>query len=136
MIRDIGIDYINVDNPEQVYQLMVSECAHIHWIKKALDKAWLSFKTENWKYDGATFVREHKDEFWEVAAFIHDWLNVTGYVGKEVDLYFIRIMIALNYSENIIFERAKWMQWTWINVLNHKYIKRDFKGDYVPNYLK
>ena len=35
------------------------------------------------------------------------------------DLYFIKIMIALNYGENIIFERCKWLQWTWINYFWH-----------------
>ena len=86
------------------------------------------------KYDGATFVKEHKNKFWEVASFIHDWLNVIGYVGKKVDLYFIKIMISLNYSENIIFERCKWMQFTWINKLRHK-LKRTYISDSIPIHL-
>jgi len=123
-----------LDNPVEVFNDLVYQCKGKHWIKKAYILAWTSYKNNNWKYDGATFVREHNNNYWEVAAFIHDWLNHEGYVGKEVDLYFIKIMIALNYSANLIFERAKWMQWTFLNVFWHK-IKRNYKGSKLPNYL-
>lgn len=119
----------------QVYNNLLSDCKGIDWIQFAFVKAWADFKAGIWKYDGATFVDEVDNDFYEVAAFIHDWLNSIGYVGKEVDLYFIKIMIALNYSENRIFERCKWMQWTFINVFWHK-VKRTFKANDIPEFLK
>jgi hypothetical protein len=112
--------YYNIHNvSEHVYNDLLSQCNGVEWIEFAFEQAWFSFKKDGWKYDGATFVREKNGNYWEVAAFIHDWLNMTGYVGKKVDLYFIKIMIALNYGENIIFERCKWMQWTGLNYFWH-----------------
>lgn len=127
---------LNHTQRKAIFNMMHSQCKGIDWIEAAFICAWSSFEYELWDYDGATFVREHEGNFWEVAAFIHDWMNVTGYVGKKVDLYFIKIMITLNYGENIIFERCKWMQWTWLNILNHKWIKRDFIANDIPDYLK
>lgn len=113
---------------------MLLQCNGIEWVETAFLLSWRSYEAKNWNFDGATFVRENNNNFWEVAAFVHDWLNKEGYVGKEPDLYFIKIMMALNYSENLVFERAKWMQWTWLNVLWHK-IKRTFKANRLPNQL-
>lgn len=127
--------YYKIKSPKNIYDILHSQCKGIKSIEEAFILAWKSFKKEGWNYDGATFVRENKDKFWEVAAFIHDWLNQEGYVGKEVDLYFIKIMISLNYSVNIIFERCKWMQWTWLNVFWHK-VKGNYKGNKIPNNLK
>jgi hypothetical protein len=114
---------------------LLHQCNDVDWIKNAFDLAWLDFKDAKFSYDGATFVREHENNFWEVAAFIHDWLNSIGHVGKGVDLYFIKIMITLNYGEHIIFERCKWMQWTWINVFKHRYLTNSFKSTQIPGYL-
>lgn len=112
--------YYKIQNIQQsLYDDLISQCNGIKWIENAFNLAWESFKKDGWKYDGATFVREKNNNYWEVAAFIHDWLNLTGYVGKVPDLYFIKIMIALNYGENIIFERCKWMQYTWLNYFWH-----------------
>ena len=132
------IKFVNLTYRQQIeiYQDMQNQCLGIAWVEKAFKEAWESFVADGWTYDGATFVREYKNDFWEVAAFIHDWLNSIGYVGKKVDLYFIDLMIALGYPSNLIFERAKWMQWTWINVLNHKFIKRDFIANDLPIELK
>ena len=131
-----GLYYANLSQAERnaIYWDMYKQCNGIEWIENALKFAWTSFEQGLFKYDGATFVKEHKNKFWEVAAFIHDWLNILGYVGKKVDLYFIKIMIHLNYSENIVKERIKWMQLTWINKLRHK-IKRTFTADKLPIYL-
>ena len=115
----------------EIYNKLLAQTKNIGWISKALDWAWESFKHDGWTYDGATFVREKNHEFWEVAAFIHDALNSNGYVGKKPDLYFIKIMMVLNYSENIVFERCKWMQWTFINKYWHK-VKGTFKADAIP----
>ena len=132
------IKFVNLTYRQQIeiYQDMQNQCLGIAWVEKAFKEAWESFVADGWTYDGATFVQEYDGDFWEVAAFIHDWLNSIGYVGKKVDLYFIRLMIQLGYPENIIFERCKWMQWTWINVLNHKFIKRDFIANDLPVQLK
>ena len=112
--------YYNIASIEQAfYNELLSQCNGIVWIENAFKMAFESFKEDGWKYDGATFVREKDNNYLEVAAFIHDWLNHAGYVGKKVDLYFIKTMIALNYGENIIFERNKWMQYTWLNYFWH-----------------
>ena len=104
---------------EAICFLMLKQCNGVKWIEEAFFSAWDSFKFEGWKYDGATFVQEQNNSYWEVAAFIHDYLNNIGYVGREVDLYFIDIMKTLNYGSNIIFERCKWMQYTFINYFWH-----------------
>jgi len=131
-----GVYYKDLSPQEQAhaYKVMKAECSSTQWINDVFVIAWSDYVAGKFKYDGATFVQENKNEFWEVASFIHDWLNIIGYVGKQVDLYFIDIMIALNYPSNIIFERCKWMQWTWLNVLVHR-IKRNFKGDKLPEFL-
>jgi hypothetical protein len=104
---------------EAVYFLMLKQCNGLKWIEEAFFSAWDSFKSIGWKYDGATFVREMNNIFWEVAAFIHDWLNHTGFVGTQVDSYFMKIMIALKYDEKIISERNRWMIFTFINYAWH-----------------
>lgn len=116
--RKYAKDY-KLDELNQAYKSMKSECLE-PWVSKAFELAWRDFKANKFSYDGATFVQEVGDNYFEVAAFIHDWLNVMGYVGKEVDLYFIDVMRACKYPSNIIFERCKWMQYTWINVLLHR----------------
>jgi hypothetical protein len=104
---------------EAVYFLMLKQCNGLKWIEEAFFSAWKSFKSIGWKYDGATFVREMNNIFWEVAAFIHDWLNHSGFVGPQVDSYFMKIMIALKYDERIISERNRWMIFTFINYAWH-----------------
>lgn len=119
---------------QHVYDNLLKQCNGVEWIENALHNAWESFQFEGWNYDGATFVRENNGNFLEVAAFIHDWLNNIGFVGKKVDLYFIKIMIALQYDENIIFERCKWMQYTFINYFYHLIRFKKPKNE-LPNYL-
>lgn len=124
--------------PEQtkiVYRNLLADCKGIPWILDAFNAAWRDYEKGIWKFDGATFVAEHEGDFWEVAAFVHDWLNSIGYVGKEVDLYFLRIMMELKYSERRIFERCKWMQWTFLNTFWHK-INSNFIADDIPKFLK
>ena len=125
--------YYQIKDIEQpLYTFMLEQCKGVKWIEEAFFNAWDSFKSEGWKYDGATFVQEKNNSYWEVAAFIHDYLNNIGYVGKEVDLYFIKIMIVLNYGERIIFERCKWMQYTFINYFWHWVRGRKPKNK-IPN---
>ncbi len=129
--------YKNISSDEaiKVFDNLQKQCKNIEWVEYALNLAWVDYKNKHWNYDGATFVREVNNDFWEVASFIHDWLNMIGYVGKGADLYFIKIMKVLDYSENIIFERCKWMQWTFLNIFWHK-VRRKLTSSKIPYYLK
>ena len=71
----------------------------------------------------------------EVSAFIHDWRNFKGYVGKEIDNEFLCIMIALNYKPNLIIQRWLFMRFTFLNVLRHK-ILGTYKKNCLMIYLK
>ncbi len=126
--------YKDITNHNEVYIKLFTQCNNVEWIENALEQAWYSFFKDDWSYDGATFVREHKNEYWEVAAFIHDWLNSVGYVGKDIDLYFLEIMRQLKYSTRLIFERSKWMQFTFFNVFWHK-IKGTYKSNKLPQFV-
>ena len=116
------------------YEYMKAECSLI-WIDKVFEEAWEAYTLNKFKYDGATFVRENRDIFWEVASFIHDWLNIIGYVGTVVDLYFLQIMFELDYPKSIQRERYKWMQWTFLNVLIHK-VRGNYIGNTLPKHLE
>jgi hypothetical protein len=118
----------------EIYNKLLTQTKNIGWISKALDWAWESFKKDGWAYDGATFVREKNHQFWEVAAFIHDMLNEAGYVGRAVDLFFVEIMIALNYPAKEVRRRIVLMQFTFINVLWHK-LRGTFKKNGLPEHL-
>lgn len=92
-----------------------------HSVRELFASAWIDFQIEKFSYDGATFVKERNPiTIFEVAAFIHDWRNSKGYVGKEIDNEFLCIMIALNYKHNLIIERWLFMKFTFLNVLRHK----------------
>lgn len=131
-----GLYYKDLSPHQKIdaYDLMKSECNSVEWVNHVFELAWSDYAENKFKYDGATFVRENNNEFWEVASFVHDWLNITGYVGRDIDVYFIDIMIVLRYPTKLIFERCKWMQWTWVNVVIHK-IKRDFISSKLPSHL-
>lgn len=107
------------------------------WIKFLLFKAWKDFQKGKFSYDGATFVPERfNNTLFEVASFIHDWLNGIGYVGKNVDKLFVIIMNQLQYKKSHIKLRKCLMIFTPLNVLRHKYLKT-FKGDIeINNYIK
>lgn len=93
----------------------------VHPIKELFADAWIDFMLGRFSYDGATFVKERNPlTLFEVSAFIHDWRNLNGYVGKAIDNEFICIMIALNYKPNLIIERWLFMRFTFLNVLRHK----------------
>lgn len=92
-----------------------------HPIKELFADAWIDFMLGKFSYDGATFVKERNPlTLFEVSAFIHDWRNFKGYVGKEIDNEFLCIMIALNYKPNLIIQRWLFMRFTFLNVLRHK----------------
>jgi hypothetical protein len=87
-------------------------------------------------YDGATFLKERNPvTIFEVGAFIHDWRNSKGYVGKEIDNEFLCVMIALNYKPKLIIERWLLMRLTFLNVLRHK-IKGTLKNELPINIYK
>ena len=92
----------------------------IHSIKGLFSDAWIDFMLGRFSYDGATFVKErNKNTIFEVAAFIHDWRNSKGYVGKEIDNEFLSIMVALNYKPKLIIQRWLLMRLTVINIARH-----------------
>jgi hypothetical protein len=126
---------LSMQDDLSIYFQMRKQCKGISWVIAAFQEAYQDYEAGLFTYDGATFVREMDGNYWEVAAFIHDWLNGTGYVGKQPDLYFIKIMMALGYSENIVFERCKWMQWTFLNKIWHQ-VKGTFIADDLPETLK
>ena len=82
--------------------------------------AWGDFRAGKFSYDGATFVRERSTSLFEVAAFIHDWRNSMGYVGKEVDQEMFDIMNVLNYDTPLVFWRFFLTRFTFINIARHK----------------
>jgi len=95
----------------------------VHPIKELFADAWTDFMLGKFSYDGATFVKERNSlTIFEVSAFIHDWRNFKGYVGKEIDNEFLCIMIALNYKPRLIIERWLFMRLTFLNVLRHKFL--------------
>ena len=106
------------------YNSMIQELKvlpKVHHIKELFADAWIDFMLGKFSYDGATFVKERNPlTLFEVSAFIHDWRNLNGYVGKAIDNEFICIMIALNYKPNLIIERWLFMRFTFLNVLTHK----------------
>jgi len=105
------------------YAYMLSELEALpihHEIRVLFSDAWEDFKQGKFSYDGATFVKERsKSTIFEVCAFIHDWRNSNGYVGKKIDKEMFSIMIALNYSQELIFERYLLTRLTFINVIRH-----------------
>lgn len=93
----------------------------VHPIKELFTDAWIDFMLQKFSYDGATFVRERNPKtVFEIAAFIHDWRNLNGYVGKAIDNEFVCIMITLNYNPKLIIQRWLFMRLTFLNVLRHK----------------
>lgn len=127
--------------PEELeigYAYMMAELEHLpesHFLRILFNIVWRDFQDNKFKYDGATFVKERgKATIFEVASIIHDWLNSLGYVGRKVDDMFIDIMITLNYPKELIIKRYFLMRmFTWVNVLRHKYILKDYKKE-LPNY--
>jgi hypothetical protein len=108
----------------------------LHPIKELFADAWIDFMLHKFSYDGATFLNERNPiTIFEVGAFIHDWRNSKGYVGKEIDNEFMCVMIALNYSPKIIIERWLLMRLTFLNVARHK-IKGTFKNELPTNIFK
>lgn len=119
--NDFSEAEIQIGHNSMIQELKV--LPKIHPIKELFADAWIDFMLGKFSYDGATFVKERNPlTLFEVSAFIHDWRNCKGYVGKAIDNEFMCIMIALNYKPNLIIERWFLMRLTFLNVLRHKFL--------------
>jgi hypothetical protein len=110
---------------------MFSEVAHLevyHPINILLRNAIADFKAGKFSYDGATFVKERSKSLFEVAAFIHDWRNSTGYVSYKVDKEMLDIMRILKYNIRLIRWRYFYTRLTFMNMLRHK-----LKGTFISS---
>lgn len=117
--KDFSEAEIQIGHNSMIQELKV--LPKFHPIKELFADAWIDFMLGKFSYDGATFVKERNPlTLFEVSAFIHDWRNFKGYVGKEIDNEFLCIMIALNYKPNLIIQRWLFMRFTFLNVLRHK----------------
>jgi len=119
------------------YNSMIQEIKSLplgHAIRDLFASAWIDFQIKKFSYDGATFVRERNPlTIFEVAAFIHDWRNSKGYVGRKIDREFLSIMIVLNYKPELIKERIFFLVLTPLNIARHRFLSTYKKG--VPSNL-
>jgi len=117
--NDFSESEIQIGHNSMIQELKV--LPKVHSIKELFADAWIDFVLGRFSYDGATFVKERNPlTLFEVSAFIHDWRNCKGYVGKAIDDEFMCIMVALNYKSNLIIKRWLFMRLTFLNVLRHK----------------
>ena len=101
------------------------------WLVAFFDKAWSDFKQNKWSYDGATFVPErYKTTLFEVAAFLHDYLNIMGIVSYQADAFMFRVMKLLNYDFKYFVWRWVLTRLTFLNIIRHKYYLKDWKGKF------
>ncbi len=106
----------------------------VHSIRELFASAWIDFSIGKFSYDGATFVKERNPiTIFEIAAFIHDWRNSKGYVGRKIDREFLCIMIVLNYKPELIKERIFLLVLTPLNVARHRFLSTYKKG--IPSNL-
>lgn len=118
--NDFSEDQLRIGHNSMIQELKV--LPKVHPIKELFADAWIDFMLHKFSYDGATFVKERNPiTKFEVGAFIHDWRNLNGYVGKEIDNEFIKIMVTLNYDFNMILLRWVLMRLTFMNVVRHKF---------------
>ncbi len=125
--NDFSEDELRIGHNSMIEELKV--LPKVHPIKELFADAWIDFMLHKFSYDGATFVKERNPNTkFEIGAFIHDWRNSKGHVGKEVDREFLSIMIVLNYKPELIIERRLFMVLTPINVARHKFLSTYKKG--------
>ena len=132
--------YYNQFTEEEIrigYNSMLKELEvlpEIHPVRQLFAETWFDFIMGKFSYDGATFVKERfSHTVFEVAAFIHDWRNSRGYVGRKIDREFLSIMIVLNYKPELIKERIFFMLLTPLNIARHRFLSTYKKG--VPSNL-
>lgn len=113
-----------------VFMIMELEGAPA-WLRSLFFRAWVDFQANKFSYDGATFVRERSGyTLFEVAAFLHDWLNGKGIVSYEADRLMFRVMKILGYKKRFIIWRYLWTRLTIVNIWRHK-IKGTYKGKFA-----
>lgn len=101
------------------------------WLVKLFNLALEDFKNNKFNYDGSTFGKErYSNTLFEVASFIHDWLNYLGIVSYQVDTLLLRIMKQLNYSKKQRFARWFKTRFTFINIWRHK-LKGTYRGKFA-----
>ena len=129
--NEFSEDELRIGHNSMIQELKV--LPKVHPIKELFGDAWIDFMLHKFSYDGATFVKERNPiTIFEVGAFIHDWRNSKGFVGKKIDNEFISVMIALNYNQRLIIERYLLTRLTFLNVLRHKFLgtyKKDLPTD-------
>lgn len=107
-----------------------------HLLFEVFNEAWSKFCNNKWSFDGATFVNEKTNNtLFEVAAFLHDYRNSMGYVGYYIDNEMFTVMILLNYKFNDILKRYFFTRITFINILRHKYLLKDYKNEKPKNLI-
>jgi len=127
-------DQLRIGHNSMIQELKM--LSKLHPIKELFADAWIDFMLHKFSYDGATFLKERNPiTIFEVGAFIHDWRNSKGYVGKEIDNEFLSVMIALNYNPKLIIERWLLMRLTFLNIARHK-IKKTYKKELPTNIFK
>lgn len=132
--KEFSEDELRIGHNSMVQELKV--LPRLHPIRELFADAWIDFMFHKFSYDGATFVKERNSiTIFEVSAFIHDWRNLKGHVGKEIDNEFMCIMIALNYKPKLITERWLFMRLTFLNVLRHKFLS-NYKKELPTNLFK
>ena len=125
---------LRIGHNSMIHELMV--LPKVHPIRELFADAWIDFMLHKFSYDGATFVKERNPiTIFEIGAFIHDWRNLNGYVGKEIDNEFIKIMVTLNYDFKMILQRWVLMRFTFLNVWRHK-IKGTYRNELPINIYK
>ena len=131
--------YYNDFTKQQIiigYNSMLDELVNLpetHKIITVYNEAWKSYISNEWSYDGATFVREKSNKtIFEVAAFIHDYRNSMGFVGYYIDSELFRVMKILKYKKSDIILRYILTRMTFLNVIRHKYNK-SYRNDKPTN---
>jgi hypothetical protein len=125
--KDFSEAEIQIGHNSMIQELKV--LPKVHPIKELFADAWIDFMLGRFSYDGATFVKERNSlTLFEIGAFLHDWRNINGYVGKAIDNEFMCIMIALNYNPKLVIQRGLFMRLTFLNVLRHKFLGTYKKG--------
>lgn len=80
---------------------------------------WHLFEKCKFKVDGATFVDEQKECFFNLWWFIHDGRNSEGYVGNKVDEEMLSIMILTDVPPIHFKQVIPLIRLTWFNKIRH-----------------
>lgn len=95
---------------------------------------WKSFMNGKFTVDGATFIDEEKDSFFNIWWFIHDGRNSEGYVGNTIDNEMLDIMTLTNTPAKHFKQAVPLLKLTWLNVIRH-FIKGTYKRKNPTNLI-